>query len=128
MLWRMIRPTGAGVAAAFSLTAAGPVASGTAVFGALLHDTGKGRSTTEHARASAQLADGVTERLELEPFDRDLVRRLIDCHLEMSAALRRDIFDADTVRVFAERIGTHDLLRMLTLFTYADISAVHRTR
>ena len=92
---------------------------------ALLHDTGKGRSTTEHARASATLADSVTERLELEPFDRDLVRRLIDCHLEMSAALRRDIFDADTVRVFAEKIGTHDLLRMLTLFTYADIYAVH---
>ncbi len=92
---------------------------------ALLHDTGKGRSTTEHARASAGLADGVTERLELEPFDRDLVKRLIDCHLEMSAALRRDIFDADTVRVFAEKIGTHDLLRMLTLFTYADIYAVH---
>ncbi len=92
---------------------------------ALLHDTGKGRSTTEHARASAMLAEGVTERMELEAFDRDLVRRLIGCHLEMSAALRRDIFDADSVRVFAERIGTHDLLRMLTLFTYADIFAVH---
>jgi [protein-PII] uridylyltransferase len=92
---------------------------------ALLHDTGKGRSTADHAQASALLADSVTERLELEAFDRDLVRRLIDSHLDMSAALRRDIFDAETVRVFAEKIGTHDLLRMLTLFTYADISAVH---
>ncbi len=92
---------------------------------ALLHDTGKARSTTAHARASAHMAETVTSRLELEPFDRNLVVRLIDCHLEMSAALRRDIFDADTVRVFADKIGTHDLLRMLTLFTYADISAVH---
>ncbi len=92
---------------------------------ALLHDTGKARSTTEHARVSAELTDGVTRRLELEAFDRTLVRRLVDCHLEMSAALRRDIFDAESVRVFADKVGTHDLLRMLTLFTYADISAVH---
>ncbi|HEY0786489.1 MAG TPA: HD domain-containing protein [Acidobacteriaceae bacterium] len=92
---------------------------------ALLHDTGKGRSTEDHAHASAQLAETLCTRLELEPFDRNLVVRLIASHLEMSAALRRDIFDAETVRVFAEKIGTHDLLRMLTLFTYADISAVH---
>lgn len=92
---------------------------------ALLHDTGKARSSGEHAHTSALLADGVTRRLELEAFDRNLVRRLVDCHLEMSATLRRDIFDKETVRVFADKIGTHDLLRMLTLFTYADISAVH---
>ncbi len=92
---------------------------------ALLHDTGKGRSTEDHAQASAQLAETLCTRLELEPFDRNLVVRLIASHLEMSAALRRDIFDAETVRVFADKIGTHDLLRMLTLFTYADISAVH---
>ena len=92
---------------------------------ALLHDTGKARSTQAHALASAVLVDGFAKRLELEPFDRLLVHRLVECHLEMSAALRRDIFDAETVRVFADRIGTHDLLRMLTLFTYADISAVH---
>src|SRR5579875_103329 len=92
---------------------------------ALLHDTGKARASEDHARASAQLAEKLCTRLELEPFDRNLVVRLIESHLEMSAALRRDIFDAETVRVFADKIGTHDLLRMLTLFTYADISAVH---
>src|SRR5882762_6017630 len=43
----------------------------------------------------------------------------------MSAALRRDIFDIETVRGFAARVGTPELLRMLTLFTYADINAVH---
>lgn len=92
---------------------------------ALLHDTGKARSVGEHARASALLAETVATRLDLEAFDRALVVRLISCHLDMSAALRRDIFDAETVRVFADKIGSHDLLRMLTLFTYADISAVH---
>src|ERR1700750_1384315 len=43
----------------------------------------------------------------------------------MSAALRRDIFDEETVEVFAGKVQTPELLRMLTLFTYADINAVH---
>ena len=43
----------------------------------------------------------------------------------MSAALRRDIFDTETVRAFASKVQTQESLRMLTLFTYADIHAVH---
>ena len=92
---------------------------------ALLHDTGKGRTASDHAVASAALATEVCTRLELGPFETGTVVRLIENHLEMSAALRRDIFDSESVRVFADKVGTHDLLRMLTLFTYADISAVH---
>jgi [protein-PII] uridylyltransferase len=92
---------------------------------ALLHDTGKGRAGDQHAVQSANIAKGVLERWEMDAYDAALVLRLIEAHLEMSAALRRDIFDADTVRGFAGRIQTHELLRMLTLFTYADIQAVH---
>jgi [protein-PII] uridylyltransferase len=50
---------------------------------------------------------------------------VIETHLEMSAAMRRDIFDAETVRAFVGKVQTHESLRMLTLFTYADIAAVH---
>ncbi len=92
---------------------------------ALLHDTGKGRTSNNHAAASAEMGAKVCARLELPAYETDLVLHLIAAHLEMSAALRRDIFDPENVRVFAERVQTHDLLRMLTLFTYADISAVH---
>ena len=46
-------------------------------------------------------------------------------HLEMSNALRRDIFDLENVRGFAEKIGSPSLLKMLTLLTYADIKAVN---
>jgi [protein-PII] uridylyltransferase len=92
---------------------------------ALLHDTGKGRAGDHHAVESARMAKGVLARLEMDAYEAALVMRLIEAHLEMSAALRRDIFDADTVRGFAGRIQTHELLRMLTLFTYADIQAVH---
>ncbi len=92
---------------------------------ALLHDTGKGRAGDAHAVESARMARDVLARLEMDPYDAGLVLRLIENHLEMSAALRRDIFDGATVRAFAAKVQTHESLRMLTLFTYADIAAVH---
>jgi [protein-PII] uridylyltransferase len=92
---------------------------------AVLHDTGKGRAGASHALESARMARNVLARLEMDAYDSAMVMRLIENHLEMSAALRRDIFDADTVRAFAGKVQTHEALRMLTLFTYADIAAVH---
>jgi [protein-PII] uridylyltransferase len=92
---------------------------------ALLHDTGKGRSTGDHAHESARMAQSVLARLELDTYESELVIALITQHLEMSSTLRRDIFDAETVRAFAGKVQTPELLRMLTLFTYADINAVH---
>jgi [protein-PII] uridylyltransferase len=92
---------------------------------ALLHDTGKGRSTGNHAQESARMAQSVLARLELDSYESSLVLGLIANHLEMSAALRRDIFDAETVGAFAGKVLTPEMLRMLTLFTYADINAVH---
>jgi len=93
--------------------------------GALLHDTGKGRSTSDHAGESARMAESVAGRLELDVYETELLLGLIRNHLEMSAALRRDIFDLETVRAFAGKVQTPESLRMLTLFTYADIHAVH---
>jgi [protein-PII] uridylyltransferase len=92
---------------------------------ALMHDTGKGRSTGDHTRESARMAESVMERLELDGYESGLVVSLITNHLEMSSALRRDIFDEETVRAFAGKVHTPEALRMLTLFTYADINAVH---
>jgi [protein-PII] uridylyltransferase len=92
---------------------------------ALLHDTGKGRSTGDHAEESARMAGGLLARLELDAYESELVLSLIESHLEMSSTLRRDIFDTETVRAFAGKVHTPELLRMLTLFTYADINAVH---
>ncbi|MDP9040088.1 MAG: [protein-PII] uridylyltransferase [Acidobacteriota bacterium] len=92
---------------------------------ALLHDTGKGRSTGDHAQESARMAENLLQRLELDAYEAELVIGLIRNHLEMSSALRRDIFDGETVRAFAGKVQTPEALRMLTLFTYADIGAVH---
>ena len=71
------------------------------------------------------MAEGVLARLELDQYESTLVLQLIEQHLEMSATLRRDVFDVETIRTFAARVSNPELLRMLTLFTFADISAVH---
>ncbi len=92
---------------------------------ALLHDTGKGRNTGEHAAESARMAAAVLDRMGVDRSEADQVTDLIATHLEMSATLRRDIFDTETVRGFAGRLKNSEALRMLTLFTYADIQAVH---
>ncbi len=92
---------------------------------ALLHDTGKGRSSGDHTVESARMAQSVLARLEIEAYEAGMVLNLIRNHLEMSSALRRDIFDAETVRTFASKAQTPEALRMLTLFTYADLHAVH---
>jgi [protein-PII] uridylyltransferase len=90
----------------------------------LLHDTGKARRTGEHCSQSVELADAFLARLEFDAEERDAVLQLIRLHLEMSNALRRDIFDPENVRGFAEKVGSPQMLKMLTLLTYADIKAV----
>ena len=65
------------------------------------------------------------KRWRLTPTQRETVLRLIRNHLEMSLALRKDIFDAETIRMFAELVGTPNNLRLLTLLTYADIHSVN---
>jgi [protein-PII] uridylyltransferase len=90
----------------------------------LLHDTGKARRTGDHIAPSIELADALLARLEFDSEEREAVLNLIRLHIEMSNALRRDIFDLENVRAFAEKIGSPQMLKMLTLLTFADIKAV----
>jgi [protein-PII] uridylyltransferase len=90
----------------------------------LMHDTGKARRSGNHASNSVELSESLFSRLELDAEERETVRRVIHNHLEMSSAMRRDIFDAETIRAFAEKVATQPQLKMLTLMTYADIRAV----
>jgi [protein-PII] uridylyltransferase len=91
----------------------------------LLHDVGKGLPGQDHVRASQETAWTCLGRLELPPAEQETVCFLIASHLEMSAALRRDIYDASAVRAFANKIGSPERLKMLTLLTYADIKSVN---
>jgi [protein-PII] uridylyltransferase len=91
----------------------------------LLHDTGKARRNEDHVAPSIELADALLARLEFDGEEREAVIQLIRLHLEMSNALRRDIFDLENVRGFAEKVGNPQILKMLTLMTFADIKAVN---
>ncbi|HEY6464988.1 MAG TPA: [protein-PII] uridylyltransferase [Candidatus Acidoferrales bacterium] len=94
-------------------------------FSLLLHDTGKGTDAASHVTGSLQIAEGCMERLEMDEPDRETVNFLVGKHMELSAALRRDIFDPDTIRQFAAKTETPERLKMLCLLTYADIKAVN---
>lgn len=90
----------------------------------LLHDVGKSVPGELHIPVGLAMAATCIQRLGLSESDQDTVLFLIENHLEISAALRRDIFDSSTIHALASKMGTPERLKMLCLLTYADISAV----
>jgi [protein-PII] uridylyltransferase len=92
----------------------------------LLHDTGKGLEGSDHVQSSLQLAGAAVRRLQLAEQDAETVCFLVAMHLEVSSTLRRrDIYDPETVRELAAKVGTPERLKMLTLMTLADIKSVN---
>lgn len=96
------------------------------IFSLLFHDVGKGMAAVDHVVGSLEAVEQVFARLALSLEEQETVRFLISRHLEMSRTVqRRDIFALETVREFAEKVGTTERLKMLTLLTYADIKSVN---
>ncbi len=91
----------------------------------LLHDVGKGIEGEDHVNASLRIAKQVLIRFNLEQQEQETVLFLIRSHLEMSASMRRDIFDPKVIGALAAKVETPEQLKMLTLLTYADISSVN---
>ena len=78
-----------------------------------------------HVTTSLEIAQTCMERLHLDPADGETVSFLIANHLEISATLRRDIYDPATIQGFCDKMGTPERLKALCLLTYADIKAVN---
>lgn len=94
-------------------------------FALLMHDTGKG-SGRDHTEVSIENAHAVMDRLGAPDADRKAVEFLVERHLELSAVMSsRDVHDSTTARNLADSIGTIERLKMLTMLTYGDISAVN---
>jgi [protein-PII] uridylyltransferase len=93
----------------------------------LLHDVGKAKSGDDHVTASLEIAMQVCRNYGLTPEEEEMVCFLVGYHLDLSAAMRRDIFDPETIHVLAKRVGTPERLKMLALLTYADVGAVNPT-
>ncbi len=94
----------------------------------LLHDIGKGGGTGEHAAESARIAEAALRRMDAPGEVSGAALFLIERHLDLSAVIdSRDLDDPATARFAATRTGSIERLRLLTLMTYADISAVNPT-
>src|SRR5581483_9296690 len=91
----------------------------------LLHDVGKGIPGQSHLVTGLEIARSCMRRLELDQAAQETISFLIASHLEISATLRRDIYDPATVQAFCDKVGTPERLKMLVLLTYADIKAVN---
>lgn len=96
---------------------------------ALLHDVAKPSSEATgrgHDDEGADVAERVCERWGLAESTRKLVSWLVREHLTMSLFIRiRDIHNPATTAEFAALVESPDRLAMLTLLTWADISAVN---
>ena len=90
----------------------------------LFHDVGKW-TNKNHSEEGARMACGALRRIGLPEHSTATVEFLIRHHLRMSAAaFRRDIEDPDTVTQFARLVGTENRLKLLLLFTFADVAGV----
>ncbi|MFB3827207.1 MAG: ACT domain-containing protein [Bryobacteraceae bacterium] len=95
-------------------------------FALLVHDIGKGCGDGRHTDRARPLVEAAMSRLQAPPGAFARVWALIAQHLALgSAASTRDLDDPATARDLAQRAGTEEQLRDLTLLTYADMSAVN---
>jgi [protein-PII] uridylyltransferase len=90
----------------------------------LLHDLGKGQAE-DHSIVGERLAREVAQHLSFDEHETRLLTFLVRYHLLMShTAFRRDPSDEKVVLAFARQVGTVEALKMMYVFTAADISAV----
>jgi len=96
-------------------------------FALLFHDLGKAlKEGLAHVGASAEQAAAAMERLGVPEEDRRVVIALIEHHLALSSVMNsRDLEDPATAPFIAAKVGTLEILKQLTVLTFADISAVN---
>ncbi len=92
----------------------------------LFHDSGKGFPGGRHAEISVEIASRALHQIGATAQDMEAVLFLIRSHMEMSRLmLTRDLTDPGTAQALATIVGTVERLRLLTVLTYCDISAVN---
>lgn len=90
----------------------------------LLHDIAKGRGG-DHSVLGEEVARQLGPRFGLSDAETDTVAWLVRYHLLMSdTAFKRDLADYKTILDFGAIVQSHERLRLLSLLTVVDISAV----
>ena len=94
----------------------------------LMHDVGKSVRGKDHSIVGAEMTQDFLKRLQLPDDQIETVVFLVRHHLAMSGiAQRRDLSDQRMIAEFANTFSHPDVLRMLYVLTYADLSAVTQT-
>jgi [protein-PII] uridylyltransferase len=91
------------------------------LWGALLHDIGKGKSGKKHAQTGAEMVRAILAPKGFNAKEIETVSFLVKNHLFLiKNATRRDIFDEETAITCAREIANIERLKMLYLLTVAD--------
>jgi [protein-PII] uridylyltransferase len=91
----------------------------------LFHDIAKPISVSGHEIIGAEIANSIMERHGFSQTEIQSVQFLVRHHLTMEqVAFRRNLNDASTLNSFANLFPNSELLDLLYLVTYADLSAV----
>jgi [protein-PII] uridylyltransferase len=94
-------------------------------FALLFHNAGKGTGAGDPVGVSTLLARQAMERIRVPGDDQSEVNFLIEHQLDLAEVMSgRDVEDPATARQLAERVGTIERLKLLTVMTYADLAAV----
>jgi [protein-PII] uridylyltransferase len=94
-------------------------------FALLFHRSGRGAGAGDPARRSLELARPAMERIRVPVEEQGQVSFLIEHQLDLAEVMSgRDVDDPATARQLAERVGTIERLKLLTVMTYGDLAAV----
>ena len=92
----------------------------------IFHDVGKALEGEDHTVSSPRMAMAALTRCGISERALGVVTFLIAAHLELSATMSgRDTSDPAIIREVAAKTATVERLKLLTLLTYGDISAVN---
>jgi len=86
-----------------------------------LHDIGKGHGIKNHAANGVKIAGPILERMQVAPELRERILSIIQDHLEMARFWQHyDVEDPQSIRVFAQKVGDEETLRLLYVLTFCD--------
>tara|TARA_Y100000590_G_scaffold286805_1_gene322644 strand:+ start:298 stop:2976 length:2679 start_codon:yes stop_codon:yes gene_type:complete len=87
------------------------------------HDLGKGTGR-DHSIVSSQIAEKFCSFLEIDQIEKNTIKWLIRNHLLMNKiSQKRDLDDKNTIFQFAKKIESLEQLKLLFIFTVADMKA-----
>jgi [protein-PII] uridylyltransferase len=94
-------------------------------FALLFHNTGQGSASGGPVESSIALARQAMERIRVPAEEQRDVDFLIEHQLDLAEVMSgRDVDDPATARHLAERVGTIERLKLLTILTYSGLAAM----